>query len=111
MYRVLGTTSSRVPGTRPGRPSPGCSASAAAASSTRATTSRAASGSSAAMKEASSSRLRSAVRSHLTCIHLPLPGQRRDLLVGGEVACVGFLERRANFGDLPLVVLDELADG
>src|ERR1039457_1104496 len=107
MYRVLDTTSSRVPCTRPGRPSPGCSASCATASSTRSTTRRAATESSAAIKDASSSRLRSAVRSHLTRIHFPLLRQGGDVLVAGKGACIGFLESRLNLADLPLVCFDE----
>src|SRR5664279_5204087 len=107
MYRVLDTTSSRVPCTRPGRPSPGCAASCATASSTRSTTRRAATESSEAITDASSSRLRSAVRSHLTRTHSPLLRQGGDVLVAGKVARVGFLESRLNLTDLPLVRFDE----
>src|SRR6185437_6897369 len=107
MYRVLGTTSSRVPGTRPGRPRAACSDSCATALSARPTTKRAATASSAAMNDASSSRLRSAVRSHLARIRFPLFCQGSDVLVAGKVACVGFLEGRLNLADLPLICFDE----
>src|SRR5438128_1597102 len=110
MYRVLDTISSRVAGTRPGRPSPGCSASCATASSTRAITRRAATASSAAIKEASSSRFRSAVRSHLTRIHFPLLCQSNEILVTGEFARLSFLERSLNFTNLPFVGFDVGSD-
>jgi hypothetical protein len=70
---------------RPGRPMFGCSARRSTAASTRTTTRRAAIGSSVAMNEASASRLRSALRSHLTRTHLPFLGKLRDVFVGGKV--------------------------
>jgi hypothetical protein len=63
--------------------------------------------SSAAMKEASSSRLRSALRRHLTPIHFPLLRQGSDVLVAGKVACVGFHDSRLDLADVPLVRFDE----
>src|SRR5664280_346614 len=58
-------------------------------------------------KDAPSARLRSAVRCHLTRIHFPLLGQGSDVLVTGEVAYLGFLDRCLNLTDLPLVGFDK----
>ena len=41
------------------------------------------------------------MRSHLTRIHFPLLGQGSDVLVTGEVAYLGFLDRCLNLTDLP----------
>src|SRR5450631_1137844 len=111
MYRAFATLNSRVPGTRPGRPRPGCSARIETASSTRLTTRCAAAVSSVAMYVASSSMLRSALRSHLTRIHFPLLGHCNHVLVAGKFTGIGFLHRRLDLADLPLVVLDVGTDG
>jgi hypothetical protein len=39
-------------------------------------------------------------------IHVPLLRQGGDVLVTGEVACLGFLERRLHLADLPFVGFD-----
>ena len=44
-----------------------------------------------------------ALRGRLTRIHLPFPGQRRNVFVTGEVSGIGLPQRGADFADLPLV--------
>ena len=66
---------------------------------------------SAAISVASWLRLRSAVCSHLSRIHVPLFDKRGDVLVAGEVTRVGLRQRRADFADLPLVVFKVNTDG
>src|SRR5438045_786515 len=89
-------TSSRVDDTRPGRPSSGNCSSLSTAVKILALALAAARGLSSEMNEICSSRLRSAVRSHLTCIfgvESPFGKKCLDFRFRRELACICFGDR------------------
>lgn len=103
MYGVPDITSSRVPGTRPARPSAGCSERCSTAVMMRLTIREAAAGLSRAMYSASEFKFASALRTHLTRTAGPLPGGLQHLLVRGKFAAIGFGNRFLRFLNLPVV--------
>src|ERR1022692_3401659 len=106
MYGVPGTISSRVPMTRPGRPSSGKSRSRSTASVIDITMRAAADGLSRAMYWASASKFARAAWSHLTRTTGPFFHGPFHFLVAGEVSTVGFGYTFLNFVDLPVVQRD-----
>src|SRR3979409_2135739 len=109
MQGVPGTTSSRVPGTLPGRPRPGCRRSLSTVLLIVATTRAAANGLSRAMYSASASRLAKAERSHLTRTPRPFSQSSPDLRLAGKFAVVGFHNGFLRLVDLPMIQCDVLA--
>src|SRR5271166_6285954 len=96
-------TSSRVPGTRPGRPIPACAASRSTVRRILRTVLNAAAGLSCAMYSNCSLRSTSDARSHLTRTLRPFPEHRLHFLVGREVSRVGLLNRLLDFFNLPFI--------
>src|SRR5208282_2973395 len=103
MHDVPVMTSSRVPGTRPGRPRAECEASVATLDEMQIMACAAARASSRAMYSASSSRLCRARRSHLTRTSSPLSDYRMYLCLAGKVTGIGFLQSGLDLGNLPFV--------
>jgi len=104
-------TSSRVPGTRPGRPMAGKTDSASTWFFTAANISAAAPGHSCAKVLASASSLAIAWRSHLTLIGLPPLRYGFDFFITGEVARISLLDGLRDLANLPRFALKKIADG
>src|SRR5208283_76522 len=104
-------TSSRVPGTRPGRPIPACASSGSTARRILRTVLNAAGGLSFAMCSNWAPRSASAARSHLTRTLRPLPEHFLYFFVGGEVPRIGLLYRLLDLLNLPFVNGDKFPDG
>lgn len=102
-YGVPPTTSSLVPGTRPGLPIAGWAEIAATLSTILDATRFAAAGSSRAMYDASASRFASAVRVHLTRINAPFLQYFFDLPIFCEIPLVGFLQPFFSLANLPFL--------
>src|SRR5579864_687002 len=109
-YGVLGTTNSRVPITRPGRPMAGKRRRRSTARRTEVTTRTAAAGSSRAMYSASESRFASAVRSHLTRTARPFLQRSLHFLNGGKISPIRLGQGFCGFFDLPIVQSDIFAN-
>src|SRR5208282_506143 len=103
--------SSRVPGTRPGRPIPACAASRSTVRRIFRTALNAPAGLSCAMYSNCSLRSTSAARSHLTRTLRPFSEHRLYFLVGREVSRVSLPKRLPDFLNLPFIEGDIFPNG
>src|ERR1035441_5187982 len=110
MYGVPETTSSRVPDTRPGRPSAGNRLRFPTASKIAATVGTAAAGLSREMYSASASKFASASSRHLSCTAGPAFQGLLDLFFAGKFSAIGGGNGLLDFGDLPFVDGDKFLD-
>src|SRR5271166_3061912 len=105
MYGVPEITNSRVPGTRPGRPSDGNRLRCATPDSTAARNPSAPCGLSFKMNVYALMRSLRARSSHLTCKFSQFSEGGLNLLVGREIAGVGFFNCLFDTLDLPFVYI------
>src|ERR1700676_1573934 len=110
MYGVPDTTSSRVPGTLPGRPIAGNRFRVSTAFTIAATVLAEASGLSRAMYWDAAIRFARAVRSQLTRTSRQTPDLLLHFLIACKVTLVRFGKRLFDFGDLAFVDGDKFLD-
>ena len=110
MYGAPDTTSSRVPGTLPGRPSAGNRPRLSTALVIAATVLAAASGLSWAMYSDTAIRFARAVRSQLTCTSRQAPDRLLHFLVAGKVTLVRLDKSFFYLPDLPFIHGDKFLD-
>src|ERR1700740_3640562 len=110
MYGVPVATTSRVPATRPARPRAGFFFRRSTARKIFSTTRPAALGSSSAMYSASSSRLASALRSHLTRTASPLLRHALYFTLACKLSSLRLRQTLVNLFNLPAIQLHIIPD-